>query len=215
MISIITDPAIGGSFLSWTIHYLSGHTQYYHHKLGWCDLPKNPLTEINAHKFNPNQILQVRSEPLKITTFISKLLGVPKDYQIVYFHNDFPHESVINTLAMENLGEQVILVTIPKSHHHYQTKFAKRSYANTISGTSEYYGSWEEQHQDFLNYFFSEAQQKWNLSDTKEVWTHREFLALNCRPYKTISVLVYMYIYINSDCRFKSPFLPYFIIVLP
>jgi hypothetical protein len=186
MISILTDPAVGGTFLTWTIHYLSGHKQYYHYELGWCNLPDNPLTELNSHGFNPNQI-----HDLNLGLLISKLLNVDSEYQIVYFHNVHPSDSVINKLVMENLGEHVILLTVPKSHHHYQTKFTGRSLikkVGSLGALGEENISWEEQHQDFLNYFFSEAQQKWNLSDTKEVWVHREFLALNFRPYELVKI---------------------------
>ena len=57
IIAIITDPGKGGTFLSWSLHYLSGHTRSFHgNSNAWFPLPKNPLTNINSHNFKTNDI---------------------------------------------------------------------------------------------------------------------------------------------------------------
>jgi len=46
--------SIGCTFLSWSYHWLSGHEQYWHAKVGTRNLPQNPNTGINAHFFKKN-----------------------------------------------------------------------------------------------------------------------------------------------------------------
>ena len=62
MIAILTDPGIGGTFLSWSLHFLAGHNRYYHAQTdSYCDLTDNPLTGGNSHNFLPNQANSLES----------------------------------------------------------------------------------------------------------------------------------------------------------
>ena len=56
IIGIIADGNKGGTFLSWTLHYLAGHKEYFSCQDGkFIELPTNILTDVNAHGFQPNQ----------------------------------------------------------------------------------------------------------------------------------------------------------------
>ena len=54
IIGIVADGDGGGTFLSWTIHYLSGQDHYYYCKQNqWINLTNDPLTNTNSHNFLP------------------------------------------------------------------------------------------------------------------------------------------------------------------
>ncbi len=58
LVSIVTDPAIGGTFLSWSLEYLAGHTNSYSTaKKTYLQLVDNPVQEHNAHAYEPNRYL--------------------------------------------------------------------------------------------------------------------------------------------------------------
>lgn len=46
--------SVGCTFVSWSYHWLAGHTHYWHAGQGWIELPHNPNTGINAHGFKKN-----------------------------------------------------------------------------------------------------------------------------------------------------------------
>jgi hypothetical protein len=61
MITVITDPGVGGTFLNWTIYFLAGYDNYYSTDLNaTVELTNNPLTGINAHNFRPNQPTNIK-----------------------------------------------------------------------------------------------------------------------------------------------------------
>ena len=56
IISVITDPSVGGTFLSWSIKYLSGQSTYFNTETNkWLPLIENPITkDKNAHNYKAN-----------------------------------------------------------------------------------------------------------------------------------------------------------------
>lgn len=46
--------SVGLTFLSWSYHWLAGHDQHWNSMLGFCKVPNNPNTGINAHHFLKN-----------------------------------------------------------------------------------------------------------------------------------------------------------------
>ena len=85
LIAILTDPGKGGTFLTWSLHYLAGHTHYFNAELNsWLDLPENPLTNRNAHNFKANQI-GTYSHVISTLTNLSNCKAF--DFHTVYLHN--------------------------------------------------------------------------------------------------------------------------------
>lgn len=46
--------SVGLTFLSWSYHWLAGHHYHWNAQRGFCPLPNNPVTGINAHFFKKN-----------------------------------------------------------------------------------------------------------------------------------------------------------------
>ena len=86
--AVITDDAKGGTFLLWSLYYLSGRNDYYHAEdQKSLSLTENPVTNKNAHLFRPNQ-----PNRLDEYTKIFNLLNTCNTQEFIYFHN-FPFKS--------------------------------------------------------------------------------------------------------------------------
>jgi hypothetical protein len=44
-------------------------------------------------------------------------------------------------------------------------------------------------HKDFIDTFFKESNLEWEKLGLTDIWDHREFLALNLRPFETLSII--------------------------
>lgn len=170
MIAVLTDPTAGGTFLTWTLYYLSGRTDYY----SWRQNKKitvidNPIGSMNAHKFLPNQLNSV--DNVNDSNFINFLKNHPED--IVYFHYLKGCDgTVIDILAKE--CKKIIQLSVARKNSLYYCTYNKRYIPGNISQS--------EHHQNFILNYFGESNKKWNYLNMTNNWDRREFLALSIRP---------------------------------
>jgi hypothetical protein len=191
MIAILTDPGVGGTFLTWTIHYLAGDNEYYHARANkFLPLPNTPLNKLNAHGFRPNQ-------PYTLSEFESlhqALVNEP-GRTTLYFHNFTKNTMSDNndTLAaidkVKETANKIVLLELNSSSSLYQCKYTNRAayvprwgdYTVSSPGPAD---PWE----DFLNHFFFDSKQAWDNANLNDVWDQREFMALNIDPHTTLHV---------------------------
>lgn len=175
LISVLSDPEVGGTFLTWSIHYLAGHQTYYYAKTQkWLPVCDNPLRSNNAHNFKSNQSQNKNSFNL---TFNRLCSTNTLNFHTIYFHN-FEFESVshddnlvhsINQLIDAN--SKIVLINTNKKHFLYKTKQHPRhiDHANLIND------HWD----NYIDYFFKKSKTAWEKLNLVEIWDRREFLALN------------------------------------
>ena len=166
MIAILTDPSVGGTFLTWSLHYLAGHEKYYHvNSASWVDLPDNPLLLINAHGFKPNQPIYV-SDLQKITSALE--LVDSSEFQTLYFHNlrdQFAHSDSFHQPTADTIDsilpkfKKVIVLT--NSRPLYNVSFYGRALSQKITNSLITYKNFAEQNQEFIDYFFKESAEIW------------------------------------------------------
>lgn len=190
IIPIITDPAVGGTFLTWSLHFLSDHKTYYHVKSKkWIPVTNNPLTGINAHKFLPNQ-------PVTFGQFercLQDLLSCQsQEFHTLYFHNliEDPYSPLFldtkkATEIVSNLIDKKIVLTNQTDHLLYEKSYRARAPSPSFQNSQIRLSDAEEQFQDFVEFFFSDSLHKWNALGLTEIWDRREFLALNYRHHKS------------------------------
>jgi hypothetical protein len=196
IIGILTDPAVGGSFVTWSLHYLSGHTNYFFAPQNkFLPLPNDPLTDINAHIFKPNHPNTKDEFDLILNRLIKNQLTT---FQTIYFHN--LRTDTVNTQSHCNLTSEavlnlqketdkiIILNTAPK-HSLYLSKFNGRHLTTKFIAEKGKNKNFFDQHQDFIDTFFKDSKEFWEKLNLSDIWDRREFLALNLRPYNTISIL--------------------------
>ena len=182
IIAIITDPGKGGTFLSWSLHYLSGHTRSFHGKSNaWFPLPKNQLTNINSHNFKTNDI-KVYSE---FQPCIDNLINADSnEFHTIYFHNliEYPWSNdfldtkkIINDTVL--ITDKIILLTNQPKNSVLDQSYRRRATGISFHNPKIIKVSDEDQLNEYIDYFFKDSKEKWkHLTDQ---WDLREFLALN------------------------------------
>jgi hypothetical protein len=192
MIAVLTDPAVGGTFLTWSLHYLAGHEKYYHAvSNSWVSVSNNPLTGKNSHGFKPNQ-------PLTSDTFDlihSALVNTPTDnFHTIYFHN-FRGSTVsadnILKKAISNIAcDRTVVLSLADEHRLYTRSYKMRadivpSWHNPLKTIT----TDKEAFDDFISYFFQDSLVEWNKLSLTEIWDQREFLALNLPTANNMSIV--------------------------
>lgn len=191
MITVITDPAVGGTFLTWSLHFLAGHdTVYSTKKKSFVKLTHTPLTTTNAHNFRPNH-------PNTVDEFmynVDCLTATPtENFHTLYFHNlrdcNRTHTgttaSAIDTVKL--LSKKHIYLSLDKKNALYNCGYKGRSLAvDDITG--QRYKNFDEQHNGFIKRYFNKDKQIFDKLKLSNVWDYREFLALNVRPFDVIKM---------------------------
>lgn len=178
--TVITNSAeIGGVFLSWSLYWLSGDVDYYYYKQQKSiPLPDNPLTDINAHGFKPNQPIKYS----QVKECFEILKSVKTSNHHVYFHKLPENDKEAIDIAFDE-SSKCILLNLSLSHNLYFMKNVDRVLTFKINST-EKHKNFEEQKENFINLFFDESKKYWEETlKMNEIWDKREFLALNLRPY--------------------------------
>lgn len=193
MILILTDPGVGGTFLTWSLHYLAGHEKYFYAKSEqWTPLIDNPILEYNAHNFKPNQ----PSFLDQIYKFTDILVKTKTDnFHTLYFHNiedrtDLtlsrcqPTADAISGI-LKNFKK---LIVLENQHPLYNVSFKNRALTLRFDDRNKFYSTFEEQREGFIRYFFNDSLKKWQELKLTSIWDQREFLALNLRPLDVIKI---------------------------
>jgi hypothetical protein len=196
MLAILTDPASGGTFLSWTVYYLSGKTHYFSVRQQSVEpLTDNPLTDKNAHGFVPNQ-------PQNEDEF-KKFLPLLIDTE----EHMYMHEFRTGTKqAVQQLCEQstkVIVLAIHPDQMLYRCGYAPRASVVPALQSQQKLSDPDDVYNDFTDHFFKESKQQWERENLTDVWDKREFIALNFDPFNHSSILDYIgnntnYYHINA-----------------
>jgi hypothetical protein len=185
MIAVLTDPACGGTFLTWSLYYLTGQTEYYSvTQQQKTSLISDPVTVNNAHGFRPNQ-------PNMSAHFIDQVDALSnrpaEEFNVVYFHNfgdcnqqpGGPTSVAIDT-TIKHFEKRVYLGISPQNSL-YQFAYDKRVLSPNPQ-TGKPFSSQQEQYQNFIETYFEQSRKIWQEHGLTQVWDQREFLALNCRP---------------------------------
>ncbi len=185
LVSIVTDPAIGGTFLSWSLEYLAGHTNSYStSKKTYLPLIDNPVQEREAHLFKPNQYDSSRA----VIKAIDELSNLPDKHdrkmEVMYIHSNNYHADkhkdwFISINAVLNSERPVILVRTPKPYVLYHGLNEKRAFGGFEKGR-KYKVSTQEKN---IDEFFKDAKRTWNELNLTNIYDNREFIALNFRPF--------------------------------
>lgn len=218
MIAIITDPGKGGTFLTWSIYYLSGVNDYYYSlSNNNIKLPTTPITNINAHNFLPNQP-NTLDDYVYIFNDIYSHSSKNNTLDIIYSHTLTTIDSGVvsikdtthsfNILSDNNIKTLVLSNNKTISNENlynccYEQRASQISFIDGTSITSD-----TERLSDYINYYFKNDIHYWKDLNYDNKWELREFLALNMRPfdykYTTIHESVdnvdnFNYYYINTN----------------
>ena len=185
MLAILTDPFSGGTFLSWTVYYLSGKTHYFSvREQSVVPLTDNPLTDKNAHGFVPNQ-------PWTEDEFKKFLPLLANTEEYMYMH-EFRSGTKESAQQMFEQSTKVIVVSIHPDQMLYQCGYTPRATVMPSWGSQQKLSDPDDIYNDFTDHFFKESKQQWEKTSLTDVWDKREFIALNFDPFAHSSILDYI-----------------------
>lgn len=189
MFCVTSLEQLGCTFLDWSIHYLSGQTEYFYtgirkteiKPIAWTKLSDNPVKSINAHGHPKNHPhgsdeLNLEIKIIKDTNIPTKLYSsypVPKDgFKGTIKENQYIIEDYIKIFDIcKDNGIPLIFVTrYPIDYlmnlRNRDTYNKNPRDLNTII--------------DYQRQYFPENIKKWN----EAAWDSREFLAVHIRPFE-------------------------------
>jgi hypothetical protein len=191
MIGILTDPGVGGTFLTWSLHYLAGHNEYYSvRNRQRVELPTNPVVFKNAHQFKPNQ-------PTTHSTYQEIILDLlnteTTGFHTIYFHNFFGSTSTQDTgteLAIQHLCQHAdkIVTLFQSKEFNYQLRYIPRDSVPNWFDPTEQLTDADDIWENFTDYFFKESKDLFQKQQLINKWDQREFLALNLRPFNPLTI---------------------------
>ena len=163
MIAVVTDNAVGGHFLCWSMHYLAGHDQYYHSKDNkFKPMPTNPLRPVdslrpvNAHGFESNWIRQT-DEVEEILTGMASCKT--SEFQTCYMHWQAVDNRLLANPTPKKLSDSTVEST--KIVLKDVLKYANKTVVVSVPPEFMLY---------YVNYKFRGNFKK-SLSDTKTLFT--------------------------------------------
>lgn len=187
-VAIITDQAIGGNFLAWSLLWLSGQNSYLDLvNQNIRELTASPLTDKNSHRFRSNHALTLEQ-------VVNMLDSAPQDNQLhhVYFHllgHNGPYsadKSKQDTgLAIEFAAarcDKVITINLSNNYDLYHCALKRRVLGQNLLGTGKHESD-QAALEDYIKYYFNDCLAQWQSLGLTNVWDQREFLALNMRPF--------------------------------
>jgi hypothetical protein len=185
MLAILTDLASGGTFLTWTLYYLSGQTHYFSvRKQSVVPLTDNPLTTKNAHGFEPNQ-------PWTDDEF-KKFLPLLVDTEEYMYMHEFRSGTKESVQQIFEQSSKVVVLSIHPDQILYQCGYTPRAALIHAWGFRGKLSDPDDIYNDFTDHFFKESKQQWKKTNLTDVWDKREFIALNFDPFNYSSILDYI-----------------------
>lgn len=192
-LAIVTDQAVGGNFLAWSLLWLSGQTDYFETEQG-CLMPlvDNPLTKLNSHQFRSNHARSIE----QLTCMLDQL---PSNSvcEHVYFHvlgpsgkyseQDFKNTTTQAVDLVKDACDKVIVVRTHPAYDLYHCALQRRVLGRNLSGTANYLTD-QEALEDYIEFYFGDKLAEWQKQGLTSVWDQREFLALNMRPFSYLKL---------------------------
>lgn len=163
IIGVITDPAVGGTFLTWSLHFLAGHDQHYNARhCVYRPVVSDIFAEGNAHGFKPSQ-------PNNLQECVSFLSDIQNQDTQINFHTLYFH-----TFSKASWSEAV-----------QETKQAINHFASTNNNIVLLTSNNKQ-------YFFYSVPRSTNKDSSTEydhlpVWDKREWLSLKKIYYGSVT----------------------------
>lgn len=188
----------GCTFLDWSIHFLTGQTEFFNVMRGWIPLSSNPITKINAHGHEKNhpaglvethiavqklhkstRLTSVYPLPAQLDRVAQKLgidinTALPDQWQTIFDYQTADYNQMLQMCNENNV--KVIFVSIPD---HLSV------YANTVRSldrmpfSNQPAQSTQDLRDSLDRVFFKDSVAKWDQIRLSEIWDLRERYALN------------------------------------
>lgn len=187
IIAVVTDHAVGGTFLNWSLHYLAGHKNYFHVATNqWTSVVDSPLTDRNAHAFRANvpqslnSFLEINNILLTVKTNQFHSMRLPsfdRDFSVQKSWEQYD-ESLVSAINMLYQQQSSIVRLKNRSilwHSKLEFRDLVSKFINEPVESNSDHAMW-----DVINkVFFQNDLEKWKSLNLTNSWDYREFIALN------------------------------------
>lgn len=209
IVTITSQLGLGGTFLDWSLHWLSGATNYYNHHLGSINLTQDPVTDINAHNHQRNhttgsrmfddvveRLNQSTNSLYSIYAFPLMIDGASKELNISVEQAVDDHSDTVDYINLDyaKIWNHCAVQNFPIIYLHLTRDFVYNltprlgigAFFPTATDTIKSLSLTPTEirsafRADFVNIFFKPSNKKQWTNDA--VWDQREYLALNLRPF--------------------------------
>ena len=193
-IGIFTDGNLGGTFIDWSIHWLSGADTYWNWREGPIQLVENPLASSTAHahkKNHPEGIVET-TELLEKAQSVDSLVSfycmpvqhdsVPGNIKHVDFQKKVRQKrqrDYAQTIkhCLDNSVFTILVDCEPELAAYHAFNRIEAAYLERACPDVE-------SNDRFWYTFFRDDLEKWHRKGLTNIWDRREFMALNIRPFE-------------------------------
>lgn len=218
-ICIFSNRSIGGTFLDWSVHFLTGQTQYFSSKQNqFIPLSQNPVNCIqhNAHGHLKNHPAGSDKTKQFLETCNSSglysLYACPiHNSTIVEKYKIDPVKENLNEITQHRLADTAKLFSIMAEYgsatiHLAGESFVPLYFLNVRDSSTFIFktgspSSAVDQKNEFESIFFSDAVDQWESIGLTNSWDIRERNALNIRPLDPIHEHYLTDPHLRIDCR--------------
>lgn len=216
-VCIFSAQSVGGTFLDWSIHFLSGKTHYYSSQLKQhIPLTLNPIASKNAHnhlknhpdgaeltKLNLEQcdtstgLYSVYTHPIHLRKIAAKnnIKFSKENFSSILKHRD---ADTSNLFSVCNQYSSKLIHLAGESHIPLYLSTSNRNNFSIVSGKVQSSDELTDQHDQF---FFYNSIDQWSSNNLTNIWDIREQRALNARPLRAIREYQIPYPHLRIDCR--------------
>ena len=206
MIFCVTSPlSVGCTFLDWSIHFLSGQTDFFNAKHGLVPLSTNPVTKINAHghlKNHPGgskdaqdvikklkqqeRLTSIYPGPLQLDRVASQL-GIDittisnNEWSQIRSYQTADYNQILHDVYQSDI--KIIFISLDQSaalYLHSTRSFERMVFSDNKAESSD------EIRKEMDSVFFKTSADTWTNLNLTNIWDLREQRALNIRPFELI-----------------------------
>lgn len=197
--------SVGCTFFDWSVHFLSGQTQFYHHRDQWGPLTTDPLTKTNAHLHKKNHPNGFNDSTKVLTRLLNS--NDPGLYSVypVLLHYNAAIESIgisINDCEKSSNWTQVVdyvnndyaklfdfcadntvdFIYIDLDPNYPLYFLSRRSFDQKLFSNSDL-TSQQDIDNEIQQIFFRASLNQWQDLNLTNTWDIRERMALDNRPF--------------------------------
>jgi hypothetical protein len=218
-ICIFSGRSIGGTFLDWSIHFLTGQTQYFSSKQNqFIPLSQNPINpdQQNAHKHLKNHPSGADETKQYLdncnSSGLYSLYACPvHSSKVIEKHSISPDKENFNTIKQQEIADTNKMFSVLAEQGSATVHLAGESfvplYFLNVRDTSTFIfkpgtpESAAEKKNEFDSIFFKDSVEQWSTMGLTDQWDIRERNALNLRPMAPIHEYYITHPHLRIDCR--------------
>lgn len=218
-VCIFSGRSIGGTFLDWSVHFLTGQTQYFSSKQNqFIPLSRTPVSvdQQNAHghlKNHPTGADETKKylDNCNSATGLYSLYAFPcHNSKIIERYNIVPVKENVDQINQQKLDDTNAMFSVLSTHGSATIHLAGESTVplyflnsrdNKFMFETGNPASADEHKNEFESLFFSDSVDQWNATGLTDTWDIRERSALNIRPLDPIHEYHIPHPHLRVDCR--------------